>query len=102
MHILIAGARLACTAHLTDTARPHYPGLSIRFRGAGCAVPVGIFLIGGIEINLELEMAGSPCMPPLTPLAPVADLSQPRHDIVNHPACGIKVCHVVFQEDMHT
>lgn len=39
-----------------------------------------IFLIGGIEINLELEMAVLPCMPPLTPIAPVADgLSQPPH-----------------------
>lgn len=78
----MAGGRLACTANLTDTARLHNPGLSIRFRGTGCAVPVEIFLTGGIEINLELEMAGLPCMPPLTPIGPVADdLSQPRHDI---------------------
>lgn len=51
---------------------------SIRFRGAGCAVPVEIFLTGGIEINLELEMAALPCMPPLPPIGPVANgLSQP-------------------------
>lgn len=72
-HILIAGGRLACAANLPDTARPHNPGLSIRFRGAECAVPVEIFLIGGMEIDLELETAGSPCMPPLTPIALVAD-----------------------------
>lgn len=40
----------------------------------------GNLFIGGMEIDLELETAGSPCMPPLTPIAPVANgLSQPPH-----------------------